>query len=202
MYDMTAQEIRELRSLKNPGGIQKFLDEKIEYNKEKDGETCRSVRRVLRDRVGHCLEGAFLAAAALRLLGFPPLFVDLEAVRDDDHILAVFKIEEHWGAIAKSNYCGLRFREPVYRSLRELAISYLEHYYNLQGEKTLRRYSRAIDLRRFDSLGWMTAEEDLWEIPRQIAKARHYPLLTPSQIRNLNQMDQRSYASGMLGMKS
>ena len=114
------------------------------------------------------MEGALFGAAALRMLGHPPLLLDLEAVRDDDHVLAIFRLRGHWGALAKSNYSGLRYREPVYRTLRELVMSYFEHYYNLQQEKTLRRYSRPVNLRRFDSMGWMTAEEDVWPIPEYL----------------------------------
>src|SRR6266542_3431798 len=108
----TPAEHGDLRKLRTPEKIQRFLDD-LGYNKEKGGETCRSPRRVLRDRIAHCMEGALLAAAALRVQGCPPLLVDLEAVRDDDHVLAVFRQQGHWGAIAKSNYAGLRFREPV-----------------------------------------------------------------------------------------
>src|SRR5579863_1595659 len=152
------------RRLSTPERIQRFLDDEVGYNKEPDGPTCRSPRRVLRDRIAHCLEGALFGAAALRMLGCPPLLLDLEAVRDDDHVLAIFRHRGAWGAIAKSNYSGLRFREPVYRNLRELAMSYFEHYYNPDGEKTLRTYSRPINLRRFDRIHWMTAEADLWPV--------------------------------------
>lgn len=146
--------------MNTPEKIQRLLDA-LPYNKEPDGPACRSPRRVLRDRTAHCLEGALLAAAALRVQGHPPLLLDLEAVRDDDHVLAIFRQRGLWGPVAKSNYAGLRFREPVYRSLRELVISYFEHYYNLCGEKTLRKYSRPVNLARFDALEWVTAERDL-----------------------------------------
>jgi len=117
------------RRLTTPEKIQRFLDD-LAYNKEHDGETCRSPRRVLRDRTAHCMEGALFAAAALRMLGHPPLLLDFEAVRDDDHVLAIFQLRGHWGALAKSNYSGLRYREPVYRTLRELSMSYFEHSYD------------------------------------------------------------------------
>jgi hypothetical protein len=188
-----------LRSLKTPERIQFFLDSEVGYNKEPYGATCRSPRRVLRDRVAHCAEGALVGAAALRVQGFPPLLLDLEAVRDDDHVLALFQQRGHWGAIAKSNYSGLRFREPVYRTLRELAISYFEHYFNLAGEKTLRTYSRPVDLRRFDHLGWMTAEDDVWEIPQYLTSIAHTPLLHPDLRRGLNRVDARLQAAGRLG---
>lgn len=195
----TPAEYRELRALRTPDRIQRFLDCDLGYNKEKGGETCRSPRRVLRDRIAHCMEGALLAAAALRLQGHPPLLVDLEAVRDDDHVLAVFRRRGHWGAIAKSNYAGLRFREPVYRTLRELVISYFEHYYNPRGEKTLRRYSRPVNLARFDRITWMTAERDLWPIPEHLAAIPHTPLLKSRMERTLARMDRRLYEAGMVG---
>lgn len=198
-WGLTAEEWRILKRLKTPYLIQRFLDEDINYNKELDGETCRSPRRVLRDRLGHCMEGALLAAAALRVQGRPPLVVYLASVRDDDHLLAVYRQDGHWGAIAKSNYAGLRSREPVYRSLRELAISYFEHYYNHQGEKTLRGYSAPIDLARFDARAWMTAEEDLWDVSDYVALRRQYPLLTPAMERRLAPMDRRLYDAGKVG---
>jgi hypothetical protein len=154
---------------------------------------------VLRDRVAHCLEGALLAAAALRVQGFPPLLMDLEAVRDDDHVLAVFRQHGHWGAIAKSNYAGLRFREPVYRTLRELAMSYFEHYFNLEQEKTLRGYAPPVSLARFDSMGWTTAEEDLWVINDWLADLKHVPLLRNGAGRRMARVDDRLFAAGLTG---
>ncbi|HOK47611.1 MAG TPA: hypothetical protein PLA43_08785 [Bryobacteraceae bacterium] len=192
-----AQEWNVLRSLKTPEKIQRFLDVEIAYNHEPDGPTCRSPRRVLRDRVAHCLEGALFAAAALRAQGFPPLLLDLEAVRDDDHVIAIFKQRGHWGGIAKSNYAGLRFREPVYRTLRELVMSYFEHYYNLAAEKTLRRYSRPVNLTRFDGIHWMTTEEDLWVISDYLCTVPHTRLL-PRSVR-LSRVDERLYAAGLVG---
>jgi hypothetical protein len=145
------------------------------------------------------MEGALFGAAALRTLGFPPLLVDLEAVRDDDHVLAVFQQRGRWGAIAKSNYSGLRYREPVYKNLRELAMSYFEHYYNPAGEKTLRRYSRPVNLKRFDSIAWMTSEEDLWAIPEYLAAIPRTRLITAAMEMRLARMDRRLYAAGRLG---
>src|ERR1035441_9626873 len=193
-YGFDAGETRVLKALKTPERIQRFLDTEIAYNKEPDGATLRSPRRVLRDKVAHCMEGALLAAAALRVQGFPPLLLDLEAVRDDDHVLAIFKQHGHWGAIAQSNFTGLRFREPVYRTLRELAISYFEHYYNLGGEKTLRNYSRPVDLRRFDPLGWMTAEDDVWLIAEYLTEISHTPLLLNGARRRMARVDDRLFA--------
>jgi hypothetical protein len=194
-----SREIALLRKLHTPSRIQRFLDEDIGYNLEKEGDTCRSPRRVLRDRTAQCMEGALFAAAALRVIGYPPLLVDLEAVRDVDHVLAVFRERGHWGAVAKSNYAGLRFREPVYRTLRELVLSYFEHYYNLRGEKTLRRYSRPVDLRRFDRIGWQVTEEDLWVIPQYLMTIPHISILDPDTERRLSRMDRRLFAAGRLG---
>ena len=194
-----AREWKALRQLRTPEKIQRFLDVEIGYNKEKGGPTCRSPRRVLRDRTAHCLEGALFAAAALAAQGFPPLLLDLEAVRDDDHVLAIFRQRGHWGAIAKSNFAGLRFREPVYRTPRELAISYFEHYYNDAGEKTLRSYSRPVNLGRFERVGWMTAEEDLWVVAEYLAQLAHTRLLPQAIERHLNRVDERLQAAGRVG---
>jgi hypothetical protein len=145
------------------------------------------------------MEGALFGAAALRQLGCPPLVFDLESVRDTDHVLAIFRAHGCWGAVAKSDFSGLRFREPIYRSLRELAMSYFEQYYNLRGEKTLRAFSRPVDLTRFDDIGWMTSEEDVWAIPRHLCGIAHTPVLSELQIRGLSRMDRRLFAAGRLG---
>ena len=144
--------------MNTPAKIQSFLDA-LPYQY---ADTAWSPQRALRERKGHCLEGALLAAAAMRLNGHLPLVMDLEAVHDDDHVLALYRERGLWGSVAKSNYAGLRFRSPIYRTLRELALSYFEHYYNLRGERTLRNYSQAVNLTRLDSQHWMTSEEDVW----------------------------------------
>ncbi|HET9417868.1 MAG TPA: hypothetical protein VFO30_00875, partial [Chthoniobacterales bacterium] len=144
-FGFSPAELRKLRALKTPAGVQHFLDE-LPYNLE---YTARSPRRVLEDRTGSCLEGAIFAAAALRVLGFPPLIFDLEAEQDTDHVVALFKMRGRWGAVAKSNFTGCRYREPVHRALRELAMTYFNVYFNLRGERTLRRYSRPVNLARF-----------------------------------------------------
>jgi hypothetical protein len=131
--------------------------------------------------------------------GYPPLLLDLEAERDDDHVLAIFRQRGCWGAIAKSNYSGLRFREPVYRSLRELAMSYFEHYFNLKREKTLRRYSRPVNLARFDRIGWMIAEEELWVISEHLEKIPHVALLRNGVGRRMARVDDRLFAAGLAG---
>jgi len=185
------------RRLSTPEKIQRFLDCDLGYNKEVGGETCLSPRLVLRRRTAHCMEGALFGAAALRMLGHPPLLLDLEAVRDDDHVLALFRRRGNWGALAKSNYAGLRYREPVYRSLRELVMSYFEHYYNLRREKTLRRYSRPVDLRRFDARCWMTSEEDVWFVPEYLTTISHTALLRVPV--SLGRVDDRLFAAGLVG---
>jgi hypothetical protein len=187
------------RRLSTPERIQRFLDDEVGYNKEPHGPTCRGPRRILRDRLAHCLEGALFGAAALRVQGWEPLLLDLEAVRDDDHVLAIFRQRGAWGAIAKSNYSGLRFREPVYRTLRELAMSYFEHYYNLKGEKTLRTYSRPVNLRRFDNIEWMTTDEDLWPVSDYLFTIPHTELLAPAATRHLTRMDARLFEAGKVG---
>ena len=140
-----------------------------------------------------------MGAAALAYHGDPPLLVDLAAVRDDDHVIAVYRRNGLWGAVAKSNYSGLRFREPVYRNLRELAMSYFEHYYNLRGEKTLRGYSRPIDLRRFGSRRWIASDKDVWFIPEYLCDVAHSEVAPPAVIRRLNRMDRRLFAAGRIG---
>ena len=196
----TPAERAEFRRLGSPEKIQRFLDCGLAYNKEPKGPTCRSPRGALRDRTAHCMEGALFGAAALRMLGYPPLLLDLEADRDDDHVLAVFRLRGLWGAVAKSNYSGLRYREPVYRTLRELVMSYFEHYYNLRKEKTLRRYSRPVNLRRFDSRGWMTAEEDVWYVPEYLCVIGHQPLLPAPVVARLGRVDDRLFAAGLVGL--
>jgi hypothetical protein len=196
--EFTPAERAVFRGLKTPLKIQSYLDH-LAYNKEVGGVTCRSPRRVIRDATAHCMEGALFGAAALYMLGHPPLILDFEAVRDDDHVIAIFRSEGHWGAVAKSNYTGLRYREPVYRTLRELAMSYFEHYYNLRREKTLRNYSRPVSLKRFESLHWMTAEDDLWEIPDYLTTIYHTPLLRPRQVARLERVDDRMFAAGLVG---
>jgi len=198
-HSLNPKERSILRGLRTPAGIQRFLDHEIAYNKEPDGPTCRSPRRVLRDRTAHCMEGALFAAAALRELGHPPLLLDLEAVHDDDHVLAVFRRAGFWGAIAKSNYSGLRYREPVYRNLRELVMSYFEHYYNLRKEKTLRAYSRPVNLARFDSIAWMTSEEDPWAVPEYLCTISHLPVIPAAVEKNLARVDERLFAAGLVG---
>jgi hypothetical protein len=194
-FGFTSSELRTLRALKTPAGIQRFLDQ-LPYNLS---FTARSPQRVLRDRTASCLEGGIFAAAALRIIGFPPLIFDLEAEQDTDHVVAIFKIRGHWGAVAKSNFTGCRFREPVYRSLRELAMSYFNIYFNLRGERTLRRYSRPVSLARFDTLDWMTTDKPIWFIAEHLCEIPHISLLKPSMEKRLTRVDRRTFRGEMIG---
>src|SRR4051812_11795549 len=180
-------ELRVLRSLKTPAGVQRFLDD-LPYNLK---YTAGSPRKVLRNRTASCLEGAIFAAAGLRVLGFPPLIFDLEADHDTDHVIAIFKVRGHWGAIAKSNFTGCRYREPVYRSLRELAMSYFNIYFNLRGERTLRRYSRPVNLARFDDRNWMASRKDIWFVAEHLCEIPHTELFTRAQVERLTRVDSR-----------
>jgi hypothetical protein len=188
--------------LRKPDAIQRFLDEEILYNKEPDGETAFSPKRVLAERRAHCFEGALFAAAALRRLGHAPLVVQLRAVRDDDHVLALYRERPGagcWGAVAKSNYSGLRFRSAVYRTLRELAMSYFDVYYNLEGEKSLRAFGRRVNMARFDAGGWETAEDGLWDVSLYLATRRFTPVLSRGQAGTLTRMDRRLFDAGLVG---
>ncbi|HEV2995134.1 MAG TPA: hypothetical protein VGW99_04180 [Chthoniobacterales bacterium] len=187
-------ELRRLRALKTPAGIQRFLDN-LPYNLKFDA---RSPKKVLQDGTASCLDGGIFAAAALRVLGFPPLIFDLEADRDTDHVIAIFKLRGHWGAVAKSNFTGCRYREPVYRSLRELAMSYFNIYFNLRFERTLRRYSRSVNLARFDHLNWMTTDKPIWFIAEYLCEIPHISLLTSTMEKNLTRLDPRTIKGEMV----
>jgi hypothetical protein len=193
--EFTPAELRQLRALKTPVGVQRFLDA-MPYHL---AGSAWSPRKVLGEKTAHCLEGAIFAAAALRALGFPPLILDLEADQDTDHVLAVFKLRGHWGAVAKSNFVGCRYREPVYRTLRELALSYFNVYFNLRGERTLRRYSQPVNLARFDRRRWMTTEKDIWFIAEYLVDIPHRRLLKRGLEKHLTRVDQRTWKSEMVG---
>lgn len=197
MYNLSTHELTFLRRLNTPIKIQNFLDT-LKYNFEPNGETCMSPRRVLKEKRAHCIEGAMLAALALRLQGERPLLLDLTAAPHDlDHVVALYKRHGHWGAISKTNHGVLRFRDPVYRTIRELALSYFHEYTDDEGRKTLRSYSRPMDLKQFDDLNWATSDEDLWEIAHAIDDIPHYKLVTRKQlplIRNADATERRAGA--------
>lgn len=190
----TATERRQLARLDRPDRIQAYLD-RIPYSIDK---FYRSPRSVLRDGRAHCFDGALFAAAALRHAGHPPLVVDLRAVRDDDHVIAVFRRDRHLGAVAKSNMSGLRWREPIYRSLRELVLSFFDDYFSVEGVRTLRSYSTPLDLRTMP-FDWTTCDERLDEVATRLDALPHRALLTKAMVRRLLPVDRRSFDAGMLG---
>jgi hypothetical protein len=191
----TPPELRKLKSLREPFRIQRFLED-LPYHL---ADTAWSPRRVLGEQTAHCLEGALFAAAALRANGYPPLIVDLEAEHDTDHVIAVYQIDGLWGALAKSNYTNCRYREPVYRTLRELALSYFNGYINLRGERTLRRFSRPVNLKRFDRQHWMTTDKPLWFVVYHLLDLPHTPLFPRSVVKRLHRVDRRAFAAETLG---
>jgi len=192
---LNRKELKLLSSLTSPFKIQAFLDS-IPYSAE---EIYRCPARVLRDHKGHCFDGALFAAAALRRLGYPPLIVYMIAVRDDDHLLAIYQQNGCWGAVAKSNCVGLRYRDPIYRSLRELAMSYFEDYFNIEGEKTLRGHTVPIDFTQYDRFNWMTSDHGLDTIADELDKRRKFKLLTQDLLAHLAPVDKRSYDAGFMG---
>jgi|SRR5215470_14173756 len=185
---LTRGEFRVLERLDTPEKIQAFLNA-IPANFEPDGDTVLSVREVLRQRRAHCIEGAMVAAVGLWIHGEPPLLLDLEAVHDYDHVVALFRRGDMWGAISKTNHVSLRYRDPVYRSLRELAMSYFHEYANLRGQKTLRKYSRLFDLRKVDPSLWVTNGEDCLEVADMLDEIRHYSLMPARHERYLRTRD-------------
>ena len=193
---LTRSEERLLASLDTPYKIQSFLFT-IPYSED---DFYRCPLRVLRDRKGHCFDGALFAAMALRRIGYPPLIVELiPNARDDDHLLALFKGQGLWGAIAQSNFNGLRYREPVYRTVRELVMSYFEDYFNAAGEKTLTGYRGPINLKVFDRLDWMTSDSGLEAVATGMDRYRIQPVLTAIQAARLSRADDRAVAAGLLG---
>ena len=191
----TPNELRVFARLDSPAKIQVFLDN-IPYSAE---ERYRCPRSVLRDRKAHCYDGALFAAAALRRLGHTPLIIDMLAHNDDDHLLALFKRDGHWGAVAKSNFAGLRYREPIYRTVREVVMSYFEDFYNVAREKTLRSYTVPLNLKTFDKLDWMTRDETMDVIAEKLSAIRKVTVVTPKMAARLQPVDKRSFEAGLMG---
>jgi hypothetical protein len=190
-FGLTPSELKLFKSLNTPVKIQDFIN-KIPINFEEDGkDTCYSPRTVLLKNKCHCMEGAVLAALILRVNGNLPLLVDLTASKSDfDHVVAVFQKDGKWGAISKTNHVTLRYREPVYDSIRELVMSYFHEYFNDIGKKTLRSYSDEIDISRFDDKNWMTTEKEVWDIPDYLSRVKHHSILTRKQIANLRKAEE------------
>ncbi len=180
-----------------PAAIQAFLDQTL-YSTD---AFYRCPLQVLRDRRANCFDGALFAAAALRRIGHPPRVLELVAPEglDDVHLLALYRRDGHWGSVGKSNYVCLRFREPIYRSLRELALSFFPCYYNIRHQRTLRGYRRPMSLRAFDRLHWMTSGEHLDEVADRLDRFALVRLLTPAMTARLTLVDERTYRGGLLG---
>jgi hypothetical protein len=191
----TQNELVMIQAFKKPYDIQRFLDS-VPYNAS---EECRSPRRVMADQKAHCFEGALFAAAMLREMGFKPLILDMMAENDDDHVIAVFPFRNGWGALAKSNTTALRYREPVYRSIRELVLSYFDFYFNTLGDKSLRSYSRPVDLSRFDKHNWIQTDSDLEYIGTYLTGIRHYSILDSESISQLQRADPKLMDAVFLG---
>jgi len=188
-------EIELLKTFTNPWSIQVFLDS-IDYNPSYE---CRSPRWVMRKKSAHCFEGALFAAAALDFIGYKPMIIDMKAYNDDDHVIAVFREDGYWGAVAKSNFSSLRFREPVYRSLRELVMSYFDFFFNIYGEKSLRSYSLPFDLTSFNKRNWATTDEDLEYVGDKIESLYHFPVVTEKMIKKLSIASDSMLKAGLLG---
>jgi len=196
---MRAEE-RVLRGLSTPIKVQDFLD-RLPMNWEKNGDTHMSPRRVLREKKAHCIEGALLAATALWLAGEPPLIMNLSprlGKSDDDHVVALYKRNGFWGAISKTNHATIRFRDPLYRTPRELALSYFHEWFlNSTGEKVLECYSKPLDLRKFGT-DWLTAEKDLWHIADALSERKHYFLIPKGNWRYVRRADAMELKAGKL----
>lgn len=192
---LTKAERRSLARLDSPAAIQTFL-ESVPYSTD---DRYRCPLSVLRDHRAHCYDGALFAAALLRRIGYPPRIVNLYAERDDEHLLAIFRVAGNWGAVAKSNFVGLRYREPVYRTERELVLSYFEVYFNMERLRSLRSYTRPLSLASFDALGWTTDDAAMVPIAQRLDALKRIPLLTRQQVRRLHLLDERSHRAGFLG---
>ncbi|MCX6335133.1 MAG: hypothetical protein NT092_12675 [Bacteroidia bacterium] len=195
--DWTKDEVRFLKTLNNPDKIQSFLDS-IDYNPNYE---CRSPRWVMKRHTAHCFEGALFAASGLQFIGYKPLIVDMRAVNDDDHVIAVFKVDGHWGAVAKSNFTSLRYREPVYQTLREMIMSYFDFFFNTDGYKSLRSYSLPFDLTAFESRNWTTTDDDLEYIGDKIESLHHFPVASDKMIKKLYRASDSMLKAGLLGSK-
>jgi len=191
----TDEERQFLASLKEPWDIQLFLDD-VDYNPNYE---CRSPRFVIKKRSAHCFEGALFAAAVLQYHGYKPMLVDLRAFNDDDHVIAVFRSGLFWGAVAKSNFTTLRYREPVYRSVRELVMSYFDFYFNIYGDKSLREFSVPLNLSVYNDMKWQTTEEDLEYIGDKLNLIRHYPVAPAESLEKLKRASDIMMKAGMLG---
>jgi hypothetical protein len=194
---------RKFRALNSPIEIQRYLDSIPYVGEERD----RCPLDVMRDGQCHCLDGGLFAALALRRTGDPGLLIDLVPAKDgkgqkldDDHVLAVFRRYGLWGAVAKSNFPWLRYREPVYRTVRELVMSFFEVYYSLDSIKALRAYTRPFDISRFDHLNYAWDESGATVLYKSFYRRKEIPLISKRTEALLEPVDQRAYDSGVLGV--
>ncbi len=191
-------ERKVLGALSSPKKIQDYLD-RLPINFELDGDTCYSPREVIKRQTAHCMEGALLAAVALWYHGQPPLLLDLVTTKnDDDHVVTLFKVKGKWGSLSKTNHGVLRYRDPIYSSVRELVMSYFHEYFLDSGKKTLRTYSAPFDLRKIKDRSWLITNEPLWEINNALADSRHFKILSPTQIKTLRLASDLEIATGKL----
>jgi hypothetical protein len=178
-----------LKKLNTPARVQDFLN-KLKFNFERNKvDTFKSPLFVIREKNAHCIEGAVFGAYALSLHGFTPYILHLQTTKGDfDHVVTPFRQNGYWGALSKTNHAVLRYREPVYKNIRELVMSYFHEYYLDNGKKTLRRYSKPLNLNKFKK-AWVTQEGDLWHIDRALDKMKHYDIIPKSHIRKLRKVD-------------
>jgi hypothetical protein len=188
-FGLDHKEWQLLKSLATPAKVQDFLNS-LPFNFEKGGETHTSVRETLKRGRAHCFEGALLAAAAFWVQGRRPLLLDLKTVRPDfDHVLALYQVDGYWGAVSKTNHSVLRYRDPIYKSVRELAMSYFHEYFLDDGRKTLRSFSKPFDLSKH-GMDWLTSTENLADLAHKLDISPHQDILTPKQVRNLRKADE------------
>ena len=186
-----------LQKLNTPAKVQDFLNS-IPFNFEKDGETLKSPLFSLRQRNAHCFEGALLGAYILSLHGFTPYLMHLKATKwDYDHVIAPFKVRGLWGALSKTNHSALRYRDAIYKNIRELAMSYFHEYFLNDGKKTLRQYSILLNLNTFER-NWATSEKDLWYIDKKLDKIKHYDIIPKAHIKNLRKADKVEIKTGKI----
>lgn len=199
-FGYTKEELSLFRKLNTPAKIQDYLNG-ITFNFEKKGETFYSPRQVIKNKKAHCVEGAIFAGAVLEFHGHKPLILDLRSTEkpyDFDHVVAVFKVDGFFGAISKTNHAVLRYREPIYKTVRELALSYFHEYFLDNGKKTLREYSDLLDLNKFNRLNWRTTEKNIFQIPEYLDSIRHHKILSSKQIKNLRLADKVEIEAGKI----
>jgi len=197
MSGFIKKELTFLKKLDTPAKVQDFLNG-LKFNFEKNGETLKSPLFTMRARRAHCFEGALFGAYALSLHGFTPYLMHLKAIRGDyDHVIVPFKLGGFWGALSKTNHAVLRYREPIYKNIRELAMSYFHEYFLNNGEKTLRQYSALLNLNTFKN-SWIISQKDLWEIDKKLEKIKHFDIVTKNYIKRLRKADKVEIKAGRI----